>query len=171
MFRFTLVILLARAATERATAHQSSMYSLQGTTSSGILNNFTNTPFPDVRQFLGIVCSSSNRSVSIFSHFCFHSNASMNTADISPAGYPRTYHDFELPLTFGTAGECHGVPSSYEDLVSIMPQDPWLDFAKDSHHGLRIVGWSPFPEGKVVLIGRYGDASESKRCIRNRWYM
>ncbi|KAH8767570.1 hypothetical protein BGZ57DRAFT_988489 [Hyaloscypha finlandica] len=142
MLRSTLVILLARAATERATAHQSSMYSLQVTTSSGIINSFINSPFPDVRQFLGIICSSA-----------FHSNASMTTADIPPDEYPSIYRGFELPLTFGTAGEYHRVSSTCEDLVNITLQDLWLDFSKDPHHGLRIVGWSPFPEGKAVLIG------------------
>ncbi|KAH8752315.1 hypothetical protein F5882DRAFT_469876 [Hyaloscypha sp. PMI_1271] len=96
---------------------------------------------------------SANSSASYALTSAFHSNASMTTADIPPDEYPSIYRGFELPLTFGTAGEYHGVSSTCEDLVNITLQDLWLDFSKDPHHGLRIVGWSPFPEGKAVLIG------------------
>ena len=116
MFRFTLVILLAPAATGSATPRQSSMYRLQVTTSSGILNGFINSPFPDVRRFLGIPYDlPPTGALRFLPTSAFLSNASMNTADISPTEYPSTYHDFELPLTFGTASEYHGVSSTYED--------------------------------------------------------
>lgn len=76
-----------------------------------------------------------------------------NFTNLSPPAYPGAYHASELPLLFGTAGEFHGASTAYEDTVSRTLQDFWLAFAMDPEHGLSSVGWSPYGDGKAVLIG------------------
>jgi acetylcholinesterase len=76
-----------------------------------------------------------------------------NFSNISPPTFPAAYHAAELPLIFGTAGEYHGASTPYENLVSRKLQDTWLEFAKDPQDGLRNAGWSPYGDGKAVLIG------------------
>lgn len=76
-----------------------------------------------------------------------------NFSNISPAEYPGAYHGSELPLLFGTAGQYHGESTDYENEVSILMQDLWLEFAKDPRNGLTGKRWSPYGEGKAVLLG------------------
>jgi acetylcholinesterase len=76
-----------------------------------------------------------------------------NFSNISPPAYPGAYHASELPLIFGTASEFHGASTDYEDQVSRTMQDIWLEFGKDSEHGLRKAGWGTYEEGKAILLG------------------
>ena len=168
ILRFTFVILLAPAVTRSATPRQSSMYRLQVTTSSGILNGFINPPFPDIHQFFGIPYDlPPTGALRFLPTSAFHSNASMNTADISPTEYLSTYHGFELPLTYGTDGEYHGVSSTYEDLVNITCRIFGLTF-EGSPPWAHDCWLESFSTRKGCPDWRYGDASELKRCIRNR---
>ncbi|RAL61034.1 hypothetical protein DID88_010130 [Monilinia fructigena] len=76
-----------------------------------------------------------------------------NFPNISPPEYPGAYHAAELPLLFGTAAQYHGLSTEYEDDVSEKFQDLWVKFAKNTQDGLRDAGWSPYEEGKAILIG------------------
>ncbi|KAJ7167006.1 Alpha/Beta hydrolase protein [Mycena filopes] len=70
-----------------------------------------------------------------------------------PANFSGAYHASELPLIFGTAGLFHGPSTPYEDQVSLVLQDLWLNFVRDPQHGLPSVGWESFDAGKAVLLG------------------
>jgi len=85
-----------------------------------------------------------------------------NFSNISPPAYPGAYHASELPLIFGTAGEFHGVSTAYENTVSRMMQDFWLNFARDPEHGLSRAGWGTYGEGKAAILG---DADEPVKDI------
>jgi len=56
-------------------------------------------------------------------------------------------------LIFGTAGIYHGTSTTYKNIASRKLQDIWLEFAKDPQNGLGNVVWSPYAEGKAVLLG------------------
>ena len=161
MLRFTLVILLARAATERATAHQSSMYSLQVTTSSGLINGFINSPFPDVRQFLGIICS----------YFCIPFQRIYDHGRY-PAGWVSEYISRFWAAT--DIWNCWWISWSFLDLWGFSQHNAagslaWL--FEGSPPWAQDCWLESISRGKGCPHWRYGDASESKRCLRNRWYM
>ncbi|KAH8886237.1 alpha/beta-hydrolase [Thozetella sp. PMI_491] len=78
-----------------------------------------------------------------------------NFPNISPYDFLGAYHAAELPLIFGTAGDYHGVSTLYEDSVSRMMQDMWVEFARDPLNGLRNVGWGSYADGRAVLIGEH----------------
>lgn len=76
-----------------------------------------------------------------------------NLSDISPPGYHCAYQAAELPLLFGTAGEYHGAPTSYEDVVSRNPQDFWLEFREGSRARAFNAGWGPYADGEAAPLG------------------
>jgi acetylcholinesterase len=76
-----------------------------------------------------------------------------NFSNISPPAFPGAYHSSELPLLFGTADKYHGASTAYENTVSRKLQDFWLNFAKNTEHGLGKGGWNSYGNGKAVLIG------------------
>ena len=81
-------------------------------------------------------------------------------ANINPPDYPGAYHAAELPMVFGTAGDYHSASTPFQDAVSKKMQDLWLAFAKDPEYGLKKVGWSPYADGKAVLLGGLGGVME-----------
>ncbi|KAK1752333.1 acetylcholinesterase [Echria macrotheca] len=71
--------------------------------------------------------------------------------NISPAPFLGAYHQAELPLLFGTAGEFRGPSTALENATSVAMQDAWYALASAGVEGMAEVGWPRYtgPGGLV----------------------